>query len=434
MKLALERLRALEILDSRGRPTLEVEATLSDGTVARAQVPSGASTGRHEAVELRDGDAARYAGRGVMRAAAHVEGEILAALAGAAVEDLAALDRRMIELDGTPDKSRLGANALLGVSCAIARAVAQARREELWETLSSLGEGVRQPVLPVPMVNILSGGLHAGFNFEFQDFLAIAHGFDSFAEAMESIVAIHATARAILDRRGCLLTGVADEGGWGPRLSTNEEALQVLTLAIEEAAYRPGEQVSIAIDAAATHFHDRGVYRLPTEAHALSAAEMIGMYEIWSTKYPLRSLEDGLDQDDWAGWKNMTARLGGRMQIVGDDFFTTNPERLQQGIAKGAANAVLVKMNQIGTLTETFSVLDLARSAGYLAVVSARSGETEDSFLADLAVASGSGQIKVGSITRSERLAKYNRLLALERDGRVSWRSTVSFPTWPDRR
>jgi enolase len=427
MKLTVQALRALEILDSRGNPTLEVEARLSDGSTATAQVPSGASTGRHEACELRDGDPARYGGKGVRRAAAHVENEIGPALVGRDAEDQPALDRFLTQLDGSPDKSRLGANALLGVSCAIARAAAAARAEPLWVTLARFGRQPRPARLPVPMVNILSGGLHAGRNIELQDFLAIAHGFSTFAEALQAIAAIHAAARAILDDRGVLLTGVADEGGWGPRLESNELALEVLTQAIERAGFRPAEQVSIALDVAASHFYRDGLYHLATENRSLDADEMIALYEDWCARYPVRSIEDGLEQDDWAGWERLTARMGGRAQLIGDDFFTTNPGRVRDGIARRAANSVLVKMNQIGTLTETFEVLDLAREAGWSAVVSARSGETEDSFLADLAIAAGAGQIKVGSVTRSERLAKYNRLLSLERDGALSFPGSGSF-------
>lgn len=428
MDLTITGLRAWEILDSRGVPTLEAEMTLACGAVASAQVPSGASTGRHEAVELRDGDPARYAGKGTRQACRNVEGEIAGALVGTDAGDQAALDRRLLALDGTPDKSRLGANALLGVSCAAARAVSAARGEPLWKTLAGFSQGESRPYLPVPMVNILSGGLHAGRQMEFQDFLAIAHGFPTYAGALEAIAAIHRAARAVLDRRGCVLTGVADEGGWGPVLASNEEALDVLTEAIELAGYRPLEQVSIAIDAAASHFHGPAGYHLKSEGRTLPAGELISLYEHWAAKYPIRSLEDGLEQDDWAGWRELTGRLGAKLQLVGDDFFTTNPGRVGRGIAQHSANAVLVKMNQIGTLTETFEVLALARRAGWQAVVSARSGETEDSFLADLACASGAGQIKVGSVTRSERLAKYNRLLALERQGELSWRPASSFP------
>jgi enolase len=427
MTLTIGRLRALEILDSRGVPTIEVEATLSDGSLASAQVPSGASTGRHEAAELRDGGA-RYNGKGTSRACANVEGVIAAALVGQDAEDQRALDRLMIDLDGTPDKSRLGANALLGVSCAVARAMSVARRLPLWQVLSGFGRRPRRPTLPTPMVNILSGGLHAGRQMEFQDFLAIAHGFPTYAEALHAITAIHRQARQLLLDRGCLLTGVADEGGWGPVLATNEEALGVLTQAIELAGYRPLEQVSIAIDAAASHFYRDGRYHLVSEGRSLSADELIDLYESWASRYPVRSLEDGLDQDDWPGWRRLTARLGHQLQIVGDDLFTTHPSRLRHGIEEHAGNAVLVKMNQIGTLTETFQVLDEAAQAGFRAVVSARSGETEDSFLADLACASGAGQIKVGSVTRSSRLSKYNRLLWLEREGELSWKPASSFP------
>jgi enolase len=428
MNLNIAGLRALEILDSRGIPTLEVEVRLQCGIAAAAQVPSGASTGRHEALELRDNDPARYAGKGVLLACRHVEHQLAAAVTGLNAENQAALDRRLIQADGTPGKSNLGANALLGVSCAAARAVSIARREPLWKTLAALRRQPRAATLPIPMVNILSGGLHAGRQMEFQDFLAVAHGFDSFAEAIRAITDIHRETRLILDERGCHLTGVADEGGWGPVLPSNEDALQVLTSAIIRAGYRPLEQVSIAIDAASSHFHENGSYVLRSEGRTLSAAELVELYARWAAEYPIRSLEDGLEQDDWAGWQLLTARLGKSMQLVGDDLFTTNPARVRLGILRSAANAVLVKMNQIGTLTETFEVLDLARANGLLAVVSARSGETEDSFLADLACAAGAGQIKVGSVTRSSRLAKYNRLLALERDGELTWRASTSFP------
>lgn len=421
MRLTIQSLRALEILDSRGRPTLEVELRLSNGAVGVAQVPSGASTGLHEAIERRDGDPAHYAGLGVRQAVAAIETEIAAALSGVSAEEPAAVDRLLIELDGTEGKRRLGANALLGVSCALARALAAARNEPLWKTLAGYGKQPRQPRLPVPMINILSGGLHAGHNFEFQDFLVIPFGFRSNAEALHAAVAVHGAVRGILAARGCLITGVADEGGWGPLLPRNEDALEILTQGIERAGYRPGEQAAIAIDAATSHFYRGGLYHLRSEDRALDAGALVQMYEAWTSRYPLVSIEDGLDQNDWDGWRRLTASLGAQIQVLGDDFLTTNPARLRRAIAENAANAVLVKMNQIGTLLETFEVVDMAREAGWRAVVSARSGETEDSFLADLAVASGAGQIKVGSITRSERLAKYNRLLALERDGELEW-------------
>jgi enolase len=382
-----------------------------------AHVPSGASTGRHEAVELRDNDPRRYHGKGVRRAAANVSEILSPALEGLDPADQAALDHRMIEIDGTPDKSRLGANALLGVSCAVARAVAIARGVPLWEHL----RGARTALMPVPMINILSGGLHAGHNFEFQDFLVIPNGFSAYSEALEAAVRIHRAAREGLESRGCVITGLADEGGWGPRLPSNETALEVLMQAIEAAGFRPGEQVSIAVDVAATHFFHDGAYHLRSEDRSLAAGEMIDLLTGWCERYPILSIEDALAEDEWDSWRRLTARLGGRVQLLGDDLFTTNRARLDKGIREGAANAVLVKMNQIGTLTETFDVIDRARQAGFFAVISARSGETEDSFLADLAVASGAGQIKVGSVARSERLAKYNRLLEIEACSRLPY-------------
>jgi enolase len=410
MSLTIEQLTALQVLDSRGNPTLEVTAVLSDGSVASASVPSGASTGTHEALELRDGEGGGYAGRSVTKAAAHVEGEIAQALRGLSAESQEELDRSLIRLDGTRDKSRLGANAILGVSTAVARAVALSRGLPLWKYLS----GSRNAVLPVPMINILSGGLHAGRQIEFQDFLIVPHGFESFAEALEASVGVHRAMEQALRDDGHVLTGVADEGGLGPRLDSNEKALEYMIRAIEAAGFLPGKQVSLAIDVAASHFYRGGAYELRSEARSLPAAGMVTLYERWIGSYPILSIEDGLAEDDWEGWQAMTERLGEKCRLIGDDFLVTNPERLERAIASRAANAVLVKMNQIGTLTETFQVVDRAAEARFAAVVSARSGETEDSFLADLAVASGAGQIKVGSITRSERLAKYNRLLAIE--------------------
>ncbi|MGH9667807.1 MAG: phosphopyruvate hydratase [Bryobacteraceae bacterium] len=414
MSLTIAAIRAWEILDSRGNPTVAAAVTLSDGATGQAKVPSGASTGRHEAVELRDCDPRRYAGKGVLSAVGNIERVLAPELCGLPATDLAAIDGQMIALDGTPPKSRLGANALLGVSCALAHALAVSSGRPLWQLL---GEqfGSSPAGLPVPMVNILSGGLHAGANIEFQDFLAVPHGFGTFAEAIEAIVAVHRAARELLDEQGYALTGVADEGGWGPKLAANEEAAVILTRAIERAGYQPGRQISIAIDAAASHFFMNGEYRLVRERRTLDSAGMVKLLEEWCDRYAISSIEDGLAEDDWEGWRALTATLGARVQLIGDDLFTTNPERVRRGIRDGAANAVLVKMNQIGTLTETFEVISLARAAGYRLVVSARSGETEDSFLADLAVAASAGQIKIGSITRSERLAKYNRLLELER-------------------
>lgn len=393
--------RAREVLDSRGTPTVAVAIALSDGVEAEAMVPSGASTGRHEAVELRDHDPARYRGKGVRLAVANVNGEIARAIDGRRPAEVDAL---LIALDGTPDKSRLGANAILGASCAAARAAAMAQHVPLWRYLAVS----RTPSMPVPMVNILSGGLHAGGNIEFQDFLAVPGGIPGYARQLEAIVAIHHDARERIAARGYPLTGVADEGGWGPRFSSNEEALAVLTEAIGDRG------ATIAIDAASTHFHSGGLYDLRTEGRSLDSAGMIDLLAQWCDRYPVTSIEDGMAEDDWDGWRALTDRLGPRCQLVGDDLFTTNLGRLERGIRDQAANAVLVKMNQIGTLAETFAVIDRAREAGFAAVISARSGETEDSFLADLAVASGAGQIKIGSITRSERLSKYNRLLAIE--------------------
>lgn len=318
----------------------------------------------------------------------------------------------MIELDGTANKSRLGANAILAVSCAVARAAATASRIPLWRHLAA----DRVPILPVPMVNILSGGLHAGGNIEFQDFLVIPQGYTDYGQALEAIVAVHRAARQVLEAREFVLTGVADEGGWGPRLQSNELALEILTCAVERAGLVPFEQMAIAIDVASTHFWHHGKYVLQSEARTLSGQEMCELLERWVSRYPVISIEDGLAEDDWDGWQKLTAVLGGRVQLIGDDLFATNLARLENGIARGAGNSVLVKMNQAGTLTETFAVIDRAREAGYRAVISARSGETEDAFLADLAVASGAGQIKVGSVRTSERMAKYNRLLKLERD------------------
>ena len=409
LTMKITSIRALEILDSRGNPTLSVQVELDSSIWGQAQVPSGASTGKHEAVELRDGDPSRYAGKGVSSAVSNVEHHIAPALKGMDAANQAAVDQRLIALDGTEDKSKLGANAILGVSCAVSRAAAAAERVPLWVRIA----GRRKATIPMPMVNILSGGLHAGRNFEFQDFLAVPRGFPRFSDALEAVVAIHHSTRALLEKEGHILTGVADEGGWGPRLKNNEAALDILTRAIAAAGFAPGEQVSIAIDAASTHFYANGQYNL--ENRSLSSEEMVGLLSDWVNRYPIISIEDGLAEDDWDGWAHLTAELGSRVQLVGDDLFTTNRKRLDRGIGSAVANAVLVKMNQIGTLTETLDVVDRARAAGYRAVISARSGETEDAFLADLAVASGAGQIKVGSITRSERLAKYNRLLEIEK-------------------
>jgi enolase len=410
--MTIHSIRAREILDSRGNPTVWAEVALSNGIAGAASVPSGASTGTHEALELRDRDPSRYHGKGVLRAVANVNDAIAPALAGMDPWDQGALDRRLIDLDGTPDKSRLGANAILAVSCAAARAAAASLGIPLWRHLA----GDRRATLPVPMVNILSGGHHAAHNYEFQDFLVIPRGFPTYGAALAAIVAVHRATRAEIESRGYILTGVADEGGWGPKLPTNELALDILTRAIARAGLEPGRQMAIALDVASTHFFRDGSYHLASEGRVLSSDGMIELLAGWMDRYPVISIEDGLAEDDWEGWQRLTGALGHRAQLIGDDFFVTSLERLERGISAGAANAVLVKMNQAGTLTETFAVIDRARAAGYRAVISARSGETEDDFLADLAVASGAGQIKVGSVRTSERLAKYNRLLRLEAD------------------
>ncbi len=417
MSLTVQNLHALEILDSRGNPTVMVRAELSDGTISGAKVPSGASTGAHEAHELRDGDRTRYGGKGVRQAVENVHNILAPALRGMSADDQFALDRRMIELDGTPDKSHLGANSILGVSCAVARAVARSRGIPLWRYLA----GGRPAVLPVPMVNILSGGLHAGRNFEIQDFQALPLRLSTYAEALEAVASVHRAVRAVLEKRGCIPNGVADEGGWGPRLPSNQTALDVMLEAIGYAGYRPGEQVAIAVDVAASHFYSNGRYELHSEGRSLTSGDLISLLAEWAARYPIVSIEDGLAEDDWPAWAVLTEKLGGKIQVIGDDLFATNPGRLERGIRERVANAVLVKMNQIGTLSETFQVIDRAREAGFRAVISARSGETEDDFLADLAVASGAGQIKIGSITRSERLAKYNRLLEIENGGEVAY-------------
>ncbi len=405
---------AREILDSRGRPTVEADVALSDGTMASASVPSGASTGRHEAIELRDGDPARYGGRGVQTAVRNVRDAIAPALAGCAPVQ-AEIDRALLELDGTPDKRRLGANALLAVSLATARAAAASAGVPLWRHLA----GEVSPTLPVPMVNIISGGLHARGQLDFQDFLVIPVSARCYSEALEMCVAIHAGIAASVAAAG-YSTLRADEGGFGPAVVSHFEALELLQAGVERAGLVPGADVAYALDVAATHFFDadRKVYRLATEGRDCDAAEMTELIVDLVDAFPIVSVEDPLAEDDWDGFVNLTQRLGDRVQIVGDDLFTTNLARLDHGIASGAANAVLVKMNQIGTVTETLAVVRRARQAGYGTVISARSGETEDPALADLAVATAGGQIKIGSVTQSERLVKYNRLLRIEEEMR----------------
>jgi enolase len=404
------RVRGREVLDSRGRPTVEVELALNDGTTVIASVPSGASRGRHEAVERRDGDPSRYGGRGVRGAVAAIEGEIAEFLTGRE-PDQRAIDGTLIELDGTRDKSRLGANAILAVSLAVARAAAARDGVPLWRSLA----GGRPVTLPMPMVNIISGGLHAGRQLDFQDFLAIPAGAGSYSQALEWVVRIHAAAGALLAERG-LTTLRADEGGYGPPLDGHRGALRLLDQAVVQADLRLGDDVVYGVDVAATHFFSQGSYALASEGRTLSPAEIADYVAELARDHPIASVEDPLAEDDWEAWAGFTARLGDRFQVVGDDLFTTNIERLERGIAERSANAVLVKMNQIGTISETLDVVVRAKQAGFRTVISARSGETEDPALADLAVGCDGGQIKVGSVTQSERLAKYNQLLRIEQE------------------
>jgi enolase len=412
MTPVIRALRALQILDSRGRPTVEAELTLSDGVSVRASVPSGASTGAHEAVERRDRDRAHYDGRGVVGAVAAIEGEIARELVGLE-PDQREIDEALRALDGTPDKSRLGANAILAVSLVTARAVAAVRGVPLWRSLA--GDAPVQ--LPLPMVNIISGGLHAGRQLDFQDFLAIPVGAETYGQALEMVVAVHAATGDLLTERD-LTTLKADEGGYGPPLPDHGAALDLVDEAVHRAGYRLGDDIAYALDVAATHFHDpaTGRYALRSEGRDLDADGLADYVAELADAHPIVSVEDPLAEDDWAAWTTFTARLGDRLQIVGDDLFTTDITRVERGIEQGAGNAVLVKMNQIGTISETLDVVARAKEAGFRTVISARSGETEDNALADLAVGSRGGQIKVGSVTQSDRLAKYNQLLRIERD------------------
>jgi enolase len=398
-------LHAREILDSRGNPTVEVVVEAEGGAVGRAAVPSGASTGSREAIERRDGGP-RYLGRGVRQAVGAVRGEIAAAVVGRPVEDQAGLDEALVRLDGTPDKSRLGANALLGVSLAAAHAAARAHGLPLYRYLG----GPFANELPVPLLNVINGGRHADNPLDVQEFMLVPHGLASFPEALRAAVEVyHTLHRLLVDRH--LATGVGDEGGFAPDLAKTEDALDLLVAAIERAGYRPGEQVAIALDPAASEFHQDGAYRF--EGRACDAAQLIERYRDWARRYPLISIEDGMAEGDWEGWTALTSALGGRLQLVGDDVFVTNTALLQRGIESGVANAILVKPNQIGTLTETFGALRLAARAGYAAVMSHRSGETDDATIAHLAVASGCGQIKAGAPARGERVGKYNELLRI---------------------
>jgi len=403
---------AREILDSRGNPTVEAEVTLASGAVGRAAVPSGASTGEKEAAELRDGDEARYAGKGVLNAVRNVNEEIGPALEGIAAEDQIAVDARMLELDGTDNKGRLGANATLAVSMAVARAAAKNQGVPLYRYLG----GPMAHVLPVPMMNILNGGAHASNNVDAQEFMVVPIGTDEFPEALRMGTEVFHALKKVLSSRG-LTTTVGDEGGFAPNLPSNEAALDMVMEAIEKAGYTPGDDIAIALDVAASELWDKGSYVFKKgDKSRKSASEMVAMYQTWCDKYPIVSIEDGLAENDWEGWATLTQALGTHVQLVGDDLFCTNVELLGKGIEEGVANAVLVKVNQIGTLTETLQCIEAAKTSSYGAIISHRSGETEDTFIADLAVATGVAQIKTGSASRSDRTAKYNQLLRINEE------------------
>jgi enolase len=421
----ITQVHARQVLDSRGNPTVEVEVQLQSGASGRAAVPSGASTGEFEAVELRDGGDP-WNGKGVSRAVSNVNGEIASAVRGIDADDQQGLDRRMIELDGTPNKARLGANAILGVSLAAAKAAAAEEGMTLWRYLG--GEAAH--LLPVPMMNVLNGGAHADNKVDFQEFMIVPVGFGTFGEGLRAGVEVFHALKKTLHDRG-LGTAVGDEGGFAPDLDSNEAALEAVLAGVEAAGYTPGEQVAIALDPATSELYSDGVYDLEHEGRKLSSEEMAAYWADIVERYPVLSLEDGMDENDWDGWKALTDRIGERVQLVGDDVFVTNPERLREGIERGVGNSILVKVNQIGTLTETLEAIRIAREAGYSAVMSHRSGETEDTTIADLAVATGCGQIKTGAPSRSDRVAKYNQLLRIEEDlgadatypGRAAFRS-----------
>ena len=408
----IEAIKAREILDSRGNPTVEVDVTLEDGSLGRAAVPSGASTGEHEAVELRDGDKSRFMGKGVLKAVDNVNSEIAEEIEGLDALDQVAVDRAMIELDGTENKGRLGANAILGVSLAVARAAADHLELPLFKYLGSY----HACVLPVPMANIINGGSHADNSVDFQEFMVMPVGAESIRGAVRTVAEIFHHLKKILSEKH-YSTAVGDEGGFAPNLKSNEEAVEVILQAIEQAGYRPGEHVMIALDPASSEFYDarkqRYVFK-KSDGRELTSQEMAAYWTDWADKYPIISIEDGMDENDWEGWNTLTERIGRRVQLVGDDLFVTNTKRLSRGIADGIANSILIKVNQIGTLTETYEAVEMAKRAGYTAIVSHRSGETEDDLIADLVVALETGQIKTGSMSRSDRLAKYNQLMRIE--------------------
>jgi enolase len=424
---AIASIHARQILDSRGNPTVEVEVVLESGARGLAAVPSGASTGEFEAVELRDGGDA-WAGKGVGRAVANVNEEIAKALTGARAAEQGALDRTMIELDGTPNKGRLGANALLGVSLAAAKAAAADSQQPLYRYLAELYGGGEPAILPVPMMNVLNGGAHADNSVDFQEFMIVPAGAESFSECLRVGAEVFHALKKTLSSQGHSTAG-GDEGGFAPNLESNEAALKAVLAGIEAAGYRPGADVFIALDPATSEVFEDGAYVLEHEGRSLSAEEMAGYWQDACSRYPIVSIEDGMDEEDWDGWKLLTERLGDRVQLVGDDLFVTNPERLRRGIELGVGNSILVKVNQIGTLTETLEAIRIARDAGYTAVISHRSGETEDTTIADLAVGTGAGQIKTGAPSRSDRVAKYNRLLRIEEElgGRAEFLGLQAF-------
>ena len=412
MSAAIKTILAREILDSRGNPTVEVEATLADGSFGRAAVPSGASTGVYEALELRDGDKARYQGKGVLKAVANVNTEIAGAVKGLDALDQAAVDRAMLALDGTEYKSKLGANAMLGVSMAVARAAAASAKLPLYRYLGGASAGL----LPVPMFNILNGGVHANWqSTDFQEFMIAPVGAPSFREALRWGAETYHALKSVL-KSGGYSTGVGDEGGFAPAFKRNADAVENILKAIEKAGYKPGAEIAIILDVAASSIYEDGVYHLRTEGRKIPAADMVRLYEEWVGRYPIVSIEDGLAEDDWEGWALLSRTIGGRIQLVGDDLFVTNVKRLGRGIAEGSANSILIKLNQIGTLTETVAAVEMARKAGWTAMISHRSGETVDSFIADLSVAMGTGQIKTGAPCRGERVEKYNQLMRIEEE------------------
>ena len=409
---AIQHIHARQILDSRATPTVEVTVLLQDGSTGTAAVPSGASTGAYEAVELRDGDMSRFGGKGVLEAVSNVNNRIAPALAGLPAADQEDIDRRLIDMDGASNKANLGANAILGVSLAVARAAAASHGVPLYRHLNN---GLDPLLLPVPMLNILNGGRHAANSTDLQEFMVVPTGLPSFSEGLRCGAEVYQALKSLLHDRG-LSTNVGDEGGFAPSLASNRDAVEVVLMAIERAGYKPGADCHLALDAAATEFYQDGEYVLEREGVRLSSQGMVDLLSDWVKAYPIISIEDGLAEDDWEGWAMLTQRLGNSVQIVGDDLYTTNPERIRRGVDSGSSNAVLIKLNQIGTLTETLQAIRITKDAGWHAVISHRSGETEDTTIADLAVASGAGQIKTGAPARSERVAKYNRLLRIEEE------------------